>query len=100
VHNEFCKQAVETSAGLCTEKRDRLEEILRNITSERKSVSEAMIFCVENADKAEEIVECVAESLLIAHTPLNKKVARLYLISDILHNCCAKVTNVSYYRRG
>lgn len=88
------------ASSLCTEKRDRLEELLRNLATERKSISEAMCFCIENADKAQEICECIGDSLLIAQTPLNKKVARLYLISDILHNCCAKVTNASYYRRG
>ena len=48
--------------------------MLRNLTSDRKSIGEAMIFCIQNADKAEEIVECLVESLSIAETPLNKKV--------------------------
>ena len=34
-------------------------------------------------------------------TPLAKKIARLYLISDILHNCSIKgVPNVSFFRKG
>jgi len=34
-------------------------------------------------------------------TTAAKKVARLYLVSDILHNCSVKgVPNVSYYRKG
>ena len=48
--------------------------MLRNLTSDRKSIGEAMIFCIQNADKAEEIVECLVESLSITETPLNKKV--------------------------
>jgi U2-associated protein SR140 len=48
--------------------------MLRNLTTERKSIAEAMIFCIDNAEKAEEIVECIVESLSIAETPLNKKV--------------------------
>ena len=28
------------------------------------------------------------------------QIARLYLISDILHNCGVKITNASYYRKG
>jgi hypothetical protein len=55
-------------------KREKLEEMLRNLTSDRKSIGEAMIFCIQNADKAEEIVECLVESLSITETPLNKKV--------------------------
>lgn len=45
-------------------------------------------------------MECIAEALSILETPLAKKIARLYLISDILHNCSVKgVPNVSYYRK-
>lgn len=56
---------------------------------------------MEHADAWEEIVECVSEALSIMETPPAKKVARLYLISDILHNCSIKgVPNVSYYRQG
>ena len=42
---------------------------------------------MEHADAGEEIVECIGESLSIVQTPLTKKIARVYLISDILHNC-------------
>jgi U2-associated protein SR140 len=42
---------------------------------------------MEHADAGEEIVECIGESLSILQTPLIKKIARLYLISDVLHNC-------------
>ena len=59
------------------------------------------MWCIEHADAGEEIVECICESLSIAETPLSKKIARLYLISDILHNCSVKgVPNVSFYRKG
>ena len=75
---EKARHELEVRKGsLCNEKRDKLEEILRNITTERKSISDAMVFCIENAEKAEEIVECIIESLLIAETPLNKKVILL-----------------------
>jgi len=59
------------------------------------------VWCIEHAEAGEEIVECIAESLSILETPPAKKVARLFLISDILHNCCVKgVPNVSFYRKG
>ncbi len=48
--------------------------MLRNLTTERKSIGEAMIFCIENAEKAEEIIQCIVESLTLEETPLNKKV--------------------------
>ena len=60
-----------------------------------------MVWCIEHAEAGEEIVDCITESLSILQTPLTKKVARLYLISDILHNCSVKgVPNVSFYRLG
>lgn len=38
-----------------------------------------MVFCLNNAEAAEEIVDCIAESLSILKTPLPKKV---WLISQ------------------
>ncbi|KAJ8670800.1 hypothetical protein QAD02_002059 [Eretmocerus hayati] len=91
----------ETRRGtLSNSQRDRLEELLRNITPERMKVAEAMIFCIEHAEAAEEICDCITESLANSSTPANKKVARLYLISDILHNCGVKVTNATIYRKA
>ncbi|KAJ7390317.1 U2 snRNP-associated SURP domain-containing protein [Desmophyllum pertusum] len=80
--------------------RDKLEDMLRDLTPERAKIARCMVFCVNHADCAEEVVECIAESLTILETPLLVKVARLYLVSDILHNCSVKVPNVSYYRKG
>lgn len=60
-----------------------------------------MVWCLEHADAWPEIVECITESLSILETPMAKKVARVYLVSDILHNCSVKgVPNVSYFRKG
>uniref|UniRef100_A0A3Q3AIY8 U2 snRNP-associated SURP motif-containing protein n=1 Tax=Kryptolebias marmoratus TaxID=37003 RepID=A0A3Q3AIY8_KRYMA len=81
------------------EERDKLEEMLRGLTPRRGDIAEAMLFCLNHAEAAEEIVECVTESLSILKTPLPKKIARLYLVSDVLYNSSAKVTNASYYRK-
>ena len=85
---------------LRSSQREKLEEMLRNLTPEKRSISEAMMFCIDHADGAIEVTECISESLTILETPLHKKIARFYLISDILHNCVVKVTNSSYYRSG
>nr|XP_055058097.1 U2 snRNP-associated SURP motif-containing protein isoform X2 [Misgurnus anguillicaudatus] len=85
--------------SLKDDERDKLEEILRGLTPRKSDVAEAMLFCLQHADAAEEIVECIAESLSILKTPLPKKIARLYLVSDVLYNSCAKVANASYYRK-
>ncbi|KAK2573566.1 U2 snRNP-associated SURP motif-containing protein [Acropora cervicornis] len=75
---------------LSNRQRDKLEDLLRDLTPERTKIAKCMMFCVSHADCAEEIVECIAESLSILETPLQVKVARLYLVSDILHNCSVK----------
>ncbi|RVE58710.1 hypothetical protein OJAV_G00197160 [Oryzias javanicus] len=81
------------------DERDKLEEMLRGLTPKRGDIAEAMLFCLNHAEAAEEIVECIAESLSILKTPLPKKIARLYLVSDVLYNSSAKVSNASYYRK-
>ncbi|XP_015591071.1 U2 snRNP-associated SURP motif-containing protein [Cephus cinctus] len=86
--------------SLSNSQRDRLEDLLRNISPERIKVAETMVFCIEHAEAAEEICDCISESLGILQTPANKKIARLYLISDILHNCGVKVTNATIYRKA
>jgi U2-associated protein SR140 len=59
-----------------------------------------MIWCVTAAASAEEIAECIAESLCLSETPLHKKIARLYLIVDILANCSIpNLANVAYFRK-
>ena len=50
------------------------------------------------ADASEEVVDLLCESLLVDATPINVKIARLYLLSDILHNSSAPVRNASSYR--
>jgi len=93
-------QEIVKKGQLPTKSRDKLEDLLRNLTMERKKVTEAMIWCVEHADGSEEIIDCITESLTLMETPLTSKIARLYLVTDILHNCASRVSNVSSYRRG
>jgi len=84
---------------LTNSQRDRLEDMLRELTPERSKIADGMVWCLDHADSAEEIVECISESLSMVHTPLPKKIARLFLVSDILFNSSAKVLNASFYRK-
>uniref|UniRef100_A0A8C2E150 U2 snRNP-associated SURP domain containing n=1 Tax=Cyprinus carpio TaxID=7962 RepID=A0A8C2E150_CYPCA len=59
--------------ALKDEYRDKLEELLRGLTPRKSDIADAMFFCLTHADAAEEIVECIAESLSILKTPLPKK---------------------------
>ncbi|XP_062132261.1 U2 snRNP-associated SURP motif-containing protein isoform X1 [Drosophila sulfurigaster albostrigata] len=86
--------------ALSNAQRDRLEDLIRHLTPERSRIGDAMIFCIEHADAADEICECIAESLANSKTVASKKIARLYLVSDILHNCTVKVSNASFFRKS
>ena len=45
-----------------------------------------------------QVVETLTDSLTLPETPMNIKVARLMLASDVLHNSTAHVHNASRYR--
>jgi U2-associated protein SR140 len=57
-----------------------------------------MVFALDNADAAGDVVEVLAESLTLKETPPAVKLARLFVVSDILHNSTAPVRNASRYR--
>ena len=94
-------EATEPNKGqLSVAQRNRLEDLIRHLTPERMKIADAMIFCIEHADAADEICECIAESLMNAETAIHKKIARIYLVSDMLHNCTVKVQNASFFRKS
>lgn len=77
--------------------REQLELLIHNLTVERSSILEAMGFAIDNAESAAEVVEVITESLLPQHVPAMRKVARLFLISDILFNA-RRLKSASVYR--
>lgn len=89
---------VELERTLTDPQRDEFEDMLRSLTLERSEIKEAMGFALDNADAAGEVVEVLTESLTLKETPIPTKVARLMLVSDILHNSSAPVKNASAYR--
>lgn len=66
--------------------RRRFESMLRCITPRRERIARAMAFAVEHAHAAEAVARILVRSLLLPETPLPRKLARLYVVSDILHN--------------
>ncbi|XP_033119834.1 U2 snRNP-associated SURP motif-containing protein-like [Anneissia japonica] len=92
-------EEVKKRGTLSNHQRDKLEDMLRNLTMERQKISDTMVYCLDHGESAEEIVECISESLSILQTPIPKKIGRLFLVSDILFNSSAKVANASYYRK-
>ncbi|XP_020268689.1 protein RRC1-like isoform X2 [Asparagus officinalis] len=89
---------IELERTLTDPQRDEFEDILRSLTLERSQIKEVMGFALDNADAAGEVVEVLTESLTLKETPIPTKVARLMLVSDILHNSSAPVKNASAYR--
>ena len=70
-----CTKPTEASSwSSCPRHRRRLEGLLRELGPRRGEVAEAMAFCVERAEAAEEVVLLISESLSMLHTPLQKKV--------------------------
>lgn len=86
--------------SLSAVKREALNELLHNLDPTKAKVGSTMMFCINNSFAAKEIIDTICDSLLILNTPFQKKVARLYLVSDVLNNCSAPVSNASYYRQG
>ncbi|KAJ0091257.1 hypothetical protein Patl1_12669 [Pistacia atlantica] len=58
---------------------------------------EAYASIADTASGAINIVEVLTESLTLKETPIPTKVARLMLVSDVLHNSSAPVKNASAY---
>jgi hypothetical protein len=71
---------------LTEEERDELEDLLRGMVVERKTIREGMAFCISRSSSALEIAQTLSEALTLDETPAPKKIARLFLLSDILHN--------------
>ncbi|CAH8270716.1 unnamed protein product [Arabidopsis lyrata] len=91
-------RSMEAEQTLTDSQRDEFENMLRALTLERSQIKEAMGFALDNADAAGEVVEVLTESWTLKETSIPTKVARLMLVSDILHNSSARVKNASAYR--
>uniref|UniRef100_A0A8C9ZFD1 Zgc:163098 n=1 Tax=Sander lucioperca TaxID=283035 RepID=A0A8C9ZFD1_SANLU len=58
---------------LRAEHRQKLETLLKELTPSREDIGNAMLFCLERADAAEEVVGHITESFSLLQTPLQKK---------------------------
>lgn len=88
------------SGSLTDSLKNEFEDILKNLTTERKSIKEAMGFAMDHTEKSGEIVKLITESICLKEDLFPIKLARLYLVNDILYNSgCTKVMHASSYRR-
>ncbi|KAM7535632.1 hypothetical protein Aperf_G00000101170 [Anoplocephala perfoliata] len=110
-----------TSSGLTEAQRGRLTVWINDLEPSRAQIGDVMLWCLEHADAAPDIVDVIARSLkrksssnegasqggefgvndftLKPPTSVPAVVARLFLTSDILYNSGAKVPNASFYRK-
>jgi U2-associated protein SR140 len=72
--------------------------LLETLTLERRDIERGMLFALDHSEAAEEVAELLADALTASETAVATKTARLFLVSDILHNCGAPVRNASAYR--
>jgi U2-associated protein SR140 len=90
--------AASAAVELTEAERDAFEDILRTLTVERSSIRAAMLFALDHAPAAAEISDTLIQALSLPETPVAVKVARLFLLSDVLHNSNAAQSNAAAYR--
>lgn len=96
--------------------RKRFEAMLRGLSGKRGELARCMAFSLEHAEAATEVCsdvcaalltltvlnqvsDIIVASLLVEGTPVPRKVARLHLICDILHNSAAAVPSAWKFRQ-
>lgn len=97
-HRRDHRRKRSSSRRLRSRERDEFMDRLRGLSLNRTKIAYGMGFALDHAEEAKEIVEIITESLSLDETPIPKKVARLFLVSDILYNSTAPVPNASAYR--
>ncbi|KAG6903084.1 hypothetical protein C0995_006271 [Termitomyces sp. Mi166 len=78
--------------------RRRFESMLRALSGKRGEIARCMAFCLEHAEAAHEVADIIVASLLVDSTAVPRKVARLHLVCDILHNSAAAVPSAWKFR--
>ncbi|KAG2368097.1 hypothetical protein BDR07DRAFT_1391851 [Suillus spraguei] len=79
--------------------RKRFETMLRGVSGKRGELARCMTFSLEHAEAAREVSDIIISSLLVDGTPVPRKIARLHLICDILHNSAAPVPSAWKFRQ-
>ncbi|KAJ3571692.1 hypothetical protein NP233_g3593 [Leucocoprinus birnbaumii] len=79
----------------------RFEAMLRGMSGKRGEIARCMAFSLEHAEAAHEVgvVDIIVSSLLVDGTAVPRKVARLHLICDILHNSAAPIPSAWKFRQ-
>ncbi|CAO3635251.1 unnamed protein product [Mucor hiemalis] len=97
--DELAEQDNVSKGSLGQIAKQRLAVLLKEVTFQRGTIARTMAFAIDHSDAAVEIVDILCNSILLPDSPLSVKLARLYLISDILHNSSVHVSNAWKYRK-
>ncbi|KAG8981761.1 hypothetical protein FRB90_007025 [Tulasnella sp. 427] len=77
----------------------RFENMLRTLSGRKGEIAACMVFSLEHSDAVTEVVDIIISSLLVDSTPVPRKIARLHVICDILHNSAATIPNAWKFRQ-
>lgn len=78
--------------------RHRFESMLRGLTLRRERIARCTAFAIEHAHASDVVADVLTQSLLLPSTPIPRKLARLYVISDVLHNSAVPLPHAWKYR--
>ncbi|SJX63912.1 uncharacterized protein SRS1_14614 [Sporisorium reilianum f. sp. reilianum] len=78
--------------------RRRLCSMLRGLTLRRERIARVTAFALDHAASYAAVVALLTASLLQPCTPVPRKLARLYALSDVLHNSGTPISNAWRYR--
>jgi U2-associated protein SR140 len=79
--------------------RRRFQAMLRGISGRRGELARCMAFSLEHAEAAAEVADVLIASLLVEGTPVPRKVSRLHLVCDILHNSAIPLPGAWRFRQ-
>lgn len=92
------KSVFTDESRLTSSEAETFARLLETLTLERRDIEQGMLFALDHSEAADDVAELLAEALTASETAVATKTARLFLVSDILHNCGAPVRNASAYR--
>jgi hypothetical protein len=100
IERQRAKERSRNKARLSREDEKTFSRLLSSLTVGRESIRVAMGFAFDHAESCEEIVAMLCKTTLSASiaTSAPAAIARLFLISDLLHNSGAAVKNASNFR--
>ncbi|KAK9730980.1 Surp module [Popillia japonica] len=93
--DEFIKSEKTDRKMLSQAQRTRLIHFIQNLNVNRLKIGEAMVFCMNHEEAAKDVVALLTESFENDSTNPGKKMARLFLLSDILYNSGVKKVNTT-----